>query len=119
MRVQGFNTKELNGEHTLTFNKMLEHLTDTFLWVTVLPMWLISTSPPPLLLQIAAECSPNRSERIPTKHHASIYQAFTELTAYFDELVAYKTSKLALGEKETVTVDLLGLFAPPSPLLRP
>lgn len=48
--VQGFNTKKLNENHKLPFKDTVDLFQDCFLWVAVLPMWLISLSPPSLPL---------------------------------------------------------------------
>lgn len=40
--VPGFNTKRLNENHKLTFKHTLDLLQECFVWVAVLPMWLIS-----------------------------------------------------------------------------
>ena len=43
--VPGFNTKKLNANHKLPFKYTMDLFQDCFLWVAVLPMWLISSSP--------------------------------------------------------------------------
>ncbi|KFY88457.1 hypothetical protein V500_06345 [Pseudogymnoascus sp. VKM F-4518 (FW-2643)] len=85
--VPGFNTKKLNANHKLPFKYTVDLFQDCFLWVAVLPMWLIKI--------------------LPMKITQEIYASFLELSDYFIELVEYKFKRLETGETDTRTMDVL------------
>lgn len=85
----GLSTLDLSGGHTLTFKESMQQLLKGIRWLVIFPPWLLKISP--------------------FRVHKSVYQAYSECMAYFEELIAAKKEEIYVGEHgDDGTMDLMG-----------